>query len=370
MDHGTVRSALALAVSTDLPVLLWGPPGTGKSATVRALGHRLGLQVEVVVGSVREPADFSGLPVVHSGGTHFAPPRWAERLAEAGSGLLFLDELTTAPPAVQAAMLRVVLERTVGDLALPDGVRIVAAANPPGLAADGWELSAPLANRLVHLDWEVAAADVSRGFVHGFDTEGETAAGPGPVAPSTRIAEARAAVGSFLRVRPELVLDVPGSPERAGRGWPSPRTWEMAATALAAGDGPGNPGGNTARNPVVAALVVGAVGEAAGLELLSWLRTLDLPSPEKLLADPDHPLPDRVDRLHALLCALSAHVTADGSPAVWEGSWEVVARVARTAPDVAADTARTLAARRPDGAVPPTALLELAPVLRSAGLMP
>ncbi|GAB3726583.1 hypothetical protein GCM10027590_32010 [Nocardiopsis nanhaiensis] len=112
------------------------------------------------------------------------------------------------------------------------------------------------------------------------------------------------------------------------------------------------------------------MGEAAGLELLSWLRTLDLPSPEKLLADPDQPLPDRVDRLHALLGALSAHVTADGSLAVWERSWEVVARVARTAPDVAADTARTLAARRPDGAVPPTALPELAPVLRSAGLLP
>ena len=45
-----------------------------------------------------------------------------------------------------------------GDLALPRGVRIVAAANPPGIAADGWELSAPLVNRLVHLDWRIAAA--------------------------------------------------------------------------------------------------------------------------------------------------------------------------------------------------------------------
>lgn len=496
MDHSTVRSALALAVRADLPVLLWGPPGTGKSATVRALGRQLGLPVEVVVGSVREPADFSGLPIVHGGGTRFAPPRWAERLAEAGSGLLFLDELTTAPPAVQAAMLRVVLERTVGDLVLPEGVRIVAAANPPGLAADGWELSAPLANRLVHLDWQVTAEEISQGFVHGFDTEvgGESdaravalaaaesgprsetnpttahAAGIGeappapPVPPSPiRVAEARAAVGSFLRVRPELVLDVPDSPERAGRAWPSPRTWEMAATALASGNsdrpqarprngngisdeygahtgdrnanvplngngtasgtgprsgnrndsgmGPqvradtstGNGNGSRGRNgtyphagnrngngsqgweslnaeneapasanpsdAAVAALVVGAVGEAAGFELLSWLRTLDLPSPEQLLADPHQPLPDRVDRLHALLGALSAHVTADGSPAAWERSWEVVARVARTAPDVAADTARTLAARRPDGATPPAALLELVPVLRSAGLM-
>ncbi|WP_150254632.1 VWA-like domain-containing protein [Nocardiopsis deserti] len=129
-SHSAVRTALALAVRADLPVLLWGAPGTGKTSAVAALGRALELPVEVVVGSVREPSDFSGLPVVRDDGTWFAPPRWAERLAARGLGLLFLDELTTAPPAVQAAMLRVVLERAVGDLDLPEGVRVVAAANP------------------------------------------------------------------------------------------------------------------------------------------------------------------------------------------------------------------------------------------------
>src|SRR5205823_11964182 len=65
--------------------------------------------------------------------------------------------ISTAPPAVQAAMLRIVLERVVGDLELPPGVRVVAAANPPEQAADGWDLAPPLANRLVHLDWPVDA---------------------------------------------------------------------------------------------------------------------------------------------------------------------------------------------------------------------
>ena len=117
-----------------------------------------------MIGSIREPADFAGLPVVIDGAVQMAPPLWARRLAAAGHGLLFLDELTTAPPAVQAAMLRVVLERVVGDLSLPEAVRVVAAANPPEEAADGWQLSAPLANRLVHLDWPVEAKAVSRGI--------------------------------------------------------------------------------------------------------------------------------------------------------------------------------------------------------------
>src|SRR5262249_51485082 len=157
MDSSSALEALAVAVAAGVPVLLWGSPGTGKTSAVVALGASLGWPVETVIGSIREPSDFAGLPVVSDGSVSLSPPSWATRLCAAGRGLLFFDELTTAPPAVQAAMLRVVLERVVGDTHLPAGVRVVAAANPPDEAADGWELSAPLANRLVHLDWPVDA---------------------------------------------------------------------------------------------------------------------------------------------------------------------------------------------------------------------
>src|SRR6202042_2804518 len=100
----------------------------------------------------------------------FAPPSWAVAVAEAGHGLVFFDEISTAPPAVQAALLRVVLERTVGDLTLPDAVSVVAAANPPERAADGWALSPPLANRFCHLDWPVDARTVADGFAGGWPT--------------------------------------------------------------------------------------------------------------------------------------------------------------------------------------------------------
>jgi hypothetical protein len=350
--------ALSTAVAANLPVILWGAPGTGKTSAVLAMGERLGLPVEVVVGSIREPSDFAGLPVLRDGGTWFAPPRWAERLAAGGPGILFLDELTTAPPAVQAAMLRVVLERTVGDLTLPPSVRVVAAANPPEQAADGWDLTPPLANRLIHLDWHITAASVAEGFTAGFP-----APAPPPAAPPAPAvaARAKALVGAFLRVRPNLVLAVPDTPARA---WPSPRTWSLAADALAwTWDSP-------ALERVRAELVVGAVGEAPGYELLAWLRDLDLPDPETLLACPETPLPDRVDRVHAVLGSVVAHVAADGGIESWQRAWTLIARVAARAPDVAASAARALATRRPPGAVLPTTVLDLAAVLRTAGLMP
>src|SRR6202453_2516197 len=142
-DQSAVVEALALAVAARVPVLLWGAPGTGKTSVVHALATALGLPAETVIASIREPSDFAGLPVVSrdDGVAHvdFAPPGWARRLPAAGHGILFFDEISTAPPAVQAALLRVVLERTVGDLVLPAGVSVVAAANPPEQAASGWD---------------------------------------------------------------------------------------------------------------------------------------------------------------------------------------------------------------------------------------
>ncbi|NUS57119.1 MAG: AAA domain-containing protein, partial [Streptomycetaceae bacterium] len=112
--------ALMLAVAADLPVLLWGEPGIGKTAALTQLAETLGLPLTTVIASVHEPSDFSGLPIVGDdparNGVPMAPPDWAVRLVEAGHGLLFLDELSTAPPAVQAALLRLVLERRVGSV--------------------------------------------------------------------------------------------------------------------------------------------------------------------------------------------------------------------------------------------------------------
>src|SRR5690349_1846989 len=205
--------ALTLAVAADLPVLLWGEPGIGKTAALTQLAESLDLPLTTVIASVHEPSDFSGLPVVGDDpaeqGVPMAPPDWAVRLVRTGRGLLFLDELSTAPPAVQAALLRLVLERRVGALTLPPGVRIVAAANPRGSAADGWDLSAPLANRFVHLQWAYDHDVVVRGLGGTWPRASLPRLDPRKL--TEAVAFARRAVCGLLTARPRLVHQLPGS---------------------------------------------------------------------------------------------------------------------------------------------------------------
>ncbi|MEU9080058.1 AAA family ATPase [Kitasatospora sp. NPDC048538] len=353
--------ALTLAVAADLPVLLWGEPGIGKTAALNQLAAALDLPLTTVIASVHEPSDFAGLPVVGDDPAHqgvpMAPPDWAVRLVRAGRGLLFLDELSTAPPAVQAALLRLVLERRVGALRLPPGVRIVAAANPRASAADGWELSPPLANRFVHLRW-----------VHDHEVVVRGLGGVWPVAPlplldpdtlPQAVVLARRAVCGLLTARPELVHRLPADEARRGGAWPSPRSWDMALRLVAFASAAGS------SREVLSLLVRGVVGDGPGLELIATMDRMDLPDPESLLADPAGAvLPERGDLRQAVLDGVVAAVRSRPERARWEAAWALLARAVETgAPDLVVVPATTLAALRREDWEVPEALERLAPAV-------
>ncbi|MEV7402920.1 AAA family ATPase [Streptomyces sp. NPDC091267] len=353
--------ALTLAVAADLPVLLWGEPGIGKTAALTQLAAALDLPLTTVIASVHEPSDFSGLPVVGDDpaeqGIPMAPPDWAVRLVRAGRGLLFLDELSTAPPAVQAALLRLVLERRIGSLRLPPGVRIVAAANPRSSAADGWELSPPLANRFVHLQWTHDHEVVVRGL--GGTWPRATLPRLAPEGLPAAVDFARRAVCGLLAARPALVHRLPSNETRRGGPWPSPRSWDMTLSLVAFATAAGS------SREVLSLLVRGTVGDGPGLELLAGVDRMDLPDPELLLADPaGAELPERGDLRQAVLDGVVAAVRNRPEKSRWDAAWALLVRALESgAPDLVVVPATTLASLRQEDWDVPESIEQLAGVV-------
>ena len=356
-----IEAALEAAIVTRIPVILWGAPGVGKTAFVHAVARRLALPIETVIASIREPSDFSGLPVIHNGGVALHPPIWAQRLAQAGRGLLFFDELSCATPAVSAALLRVVLERVVGDLPLPDGVAVVAAANPPDQAASGWDLPGPLANRFTHLQFSLDPLAWSNAFPNYW--------GAPPIVPGLNQAtwaHQRILIAAFIRRKPALLLQVPKEESAQSNAWPSPRTWDVASRHLAACQAYHLP------DDVEAILIAGTIGEGPALELLAYRRDLDLPDPETVLAHPESLIvPERSDMAFAIFAAVTAAVLGRNTPARWRAAWTVLSLGAERGQEgVAASSAMALSTNVPKGAIlaDAKAAVTFIPLLKAAGL--
>ncbi len=152
----SAKKAIRKAIQKRRPVFLWGPPGIGKSDLVKQIGEDTDREVIDVRLALWEPTDIKGIPYYNSdqGKMVWAPP--AELPVDPDStALIFLDELNSAPPAVQAAAYQLILNRRVGTYVLPKGVDIVAAGNREGDRGVTYRMPAPLANRFVHLEMKV-----------------------------------------------------------------------------------------------------------------------------------------------------------------------------------------------------------------------
>jgi hypothetical protein len=150
------KRSIRKAISTRRPVFLWGPPGIGKSDIVKQIGEDTERTVIDVRLALWEPTDIKGIPYYNAdqGKMVWAPP--SELPTDADStAIIFLDELNSAPPAVQAAAYQLILNRRVGTYELPKGVDVVAAGNREGDRGVTYRMPAPLANRFIHLEAKV-----------------------------------------------------------------------------------------------------------------------------------------------------------------------------------------------------------------------
>lgn len=282
-----MKTSVGDLLAADVPVMLWGAPGTGKTETIKAMALDANAHLEVLIGSTLDPIDVGGFLVPNHDNVSSVPPPWAKRLkAQADAKRqcwLFLDELSCAPASVHAALLRVIAERRVGDLALE--FRVIAASNPADTAADGGNLSPAMANRFAHIDYAPSADTWVIGESTAWGVGHATAAH----------ASASAQVAEYIRRNPSALLQVPAATDDAsGRAWPSPRTWSYAARSLA-------------QSGSVAAFAA-LLGAGTAAEFATWRAARDLPDPEDLLSGKAK-VPTRADYVAAALMSVVSAVS-------------------------------------------------------------
>lgn len=282
-----------------VPTNLYGDPGGGKSECSYALAEQCRMPLIVEIPAIADPTDYRGLgvPVEEGNGAkrvrylaRLLDQKWTELLSADRAVVLF-DEGTAAAPAVQAALLRVFLERVLGDTALGGGVRIGMAVNPPDQVA-GHDLILPFINRMVFVPWEIdedAMADW-REWLVADGGDGAYYTGDDYVDPAALEAKVLArwpevygkwrgtisAYASRRGVDRVQKVPKPGTPEST-RPYPTFRSMTTLARICAGMEIHGNP-------PADRLIAMrGTVGEAAGKDVDTWITQLDLPEPTDLL---------------------------------------------------------------------------------------
>jgi hypothetical protein len=277
MNPASTKRSLEYLCDRKVPVFLWGPPGIGKSSIVSQIAEEQGIGYIDLRLSLLDPTDLRGIPFFNTNEDTavWAPPSFLPDGSQS-EGILFLDELNTAAPMVQASAYQLILDRKIGEYTLPDGWAVVAAGNRESDRGVVFRMAAPLANRFVHLEME-ASVDDWRSWAIGKEID-----------PS---------IIGFISHRPDALFTFNTQDEN--RSFATPRTWEYVNEIL----------GSEPEQDLVMPLVSGAIGEELAASFLGF-RTVagDLPDVDTILEGSCADVSEDPSALHILSTALTMRV--------------------------------------------------------------
>ena len=263
-------------------LMLWGAPGVGKSQGVRQIARRITEETgkKTAITDVRlllfNPVDLRGIPTANADKTlavWLRPKIFQMEEAPDTVNILFLDEISAAPPSVQAAAYQITLDRSIGEHRLPDNCIVIAAGNRVTDKSVAYNMPKALANRLCHL--EVVG---DPGAWHDWAVQNRL----------------HPYVVGYLEYNPAALMRF--DPSGTELAFPTPRSWEMVSNILR------NISGDFR---AVYPLVAGCIGAEAADALRTWSRLYDgLPEPEAVFAGNAGPKPKAVELRTAMRSAL------------------------------------------------------------------
>jgi len=281
MNPINAKRSLAHLCERKVPVFLWGPPGIGKSSIVAQIAKEKGIAYIDLRLSLLDPTDLRGIPFfkAETNEAVWAPATFLPDGSEA-EGILFLDELNTAAPMVQASAYQLILDRKIGEYQLPEGWAIVAAGNRESDRGVVFRMAAPLANRFVHLEMEASVEDWKKW---------------------ARDAGIDPSIIAFISYRPDALFTFGGDDSRC---FATPRTWAYVNEILASEPEP----------DLMLPLVAGAIGEDLAAAFLGFRVVAGaLPDLEGIFEGSVSEVPAEPTALHMLCTALAMRVNENTS---------------------------------------------------------
>lgn len=243
-------------IKVDRPVMLWGPPGIGKSDIIQQIADADNRPVIDMRLLIMEPTDLKGIPYYcpETNTMRWAPPNElpGESEVDLHNAILFLDEITAAPPSVQAAAYQLILNRRVGTYSLPADVRIVAAGNRETDRAVAHRMPSALKNRFVHITMKTNYDDWMKWAVrNGISSD----------------------IIGFLKAHPSHLFNF--DPKSNENAFATPRTWAFT-NDLYDPELPEN---------INRQLVGGTIGNGLAIEFMAHVRLKEhLPNPRDILS--------------------------------------------------------------------------------------
>ena len=276
-----ITQSITHLIDKKIPTFLWGSPGIGKSSIVKQIAQKKQIKFIDLRLALLDPTDLKGIPFLDSTNHQaiWAPPVF---LPKDGEGVLFLDELNSAPPAVQASAYQLVLDRKVGEYVLPDGWSIIAAGNLESDKAIVYKMASPLANRFVHLNMEVDTQD----WIEW--------------AYSQKIDES---IIAYINYKPNNLFNFDAKSYK--KSFATPRSWSYVDQIIKTNID------KTILNEVIA----GAIGEALAIDYLSFSKVFKkLPNIDDIFDGNSQEYSDEVDVLYALCSVLTTQLIASPTP--------------------------------------------------------
>lgn len=266
-------------------VMLWGPPGIGKTDIVLQLGAKKHRKVIEFHAALRETVDLRGIPVpdLATGKTRWLVPDELPNAERDGEfGYLFCDEINQASPQMQGVLGGLILYGTIGDYRLPPGWRVIAAGNRVSDRAAAQRMPTHMRNRFAHL---FITPDVNAwcGWANA-----------NAVAPE---------VVAFIRLRRDFLHVMPKGDENA---FPTPRSLTKAAKYV-----------NAAKAQRLR-LFASLIGDAYASELDGFIELYrSLGDLDDIVADPDGaPVPSEPSCRYAVCTGLARMATRKNFPAI------------------------------------------------------